>query len=215
MDLRTPATPASPALGDSAVDRFDLPAAFLRSVDTTAIYVAGFLAGAAPHAGGGDEVGGELQGSSLFCLFRSVVNVNPGGFFGVEGHGIFGGKGQQGTRMGSSRADGATILSSKGSMTLCSWSASLGYVKGRESPLLPSSPYVIRGGQGCDGPTRAPAWLGSGLSLVTLGDKTNQLLSKATRRKVKKTFSLLPLDIQAVRDGGPGAICCGVLGEGS
>jgi hypothetical protein len=51
--------------------------------------------------------------------------------------------------------------------------------------------------------------------LVTLGDETSQLFPKATRPKVEKTFSLLPLDIQPVRDGGPGVICCGVVGEGS
>ena len=136
-----------------------------------------------------------------------------GGFFGVvEGQRIFGGKGQQ---PGSSGADGATILGSKGSRTLCLSSASSGRVEGGESPLLPSSPHIIRDRQGRDGPARAPVWLGSGLSLVTLGDKTSQLLSKATRCKVKKTFSLLPLGIQVVRDWGPGVICCGVVGEGS
>ncbi len=55
----------------------------------------------------------------------------------------------------------------------------------------------------------------SGLSSVTLGDKTRQVLPKATRRKAEKTFSLLPLDIQEVRDGGPGVICGGGVGEGS
>ncbi len=59
------------------------------------------------------------------------------------------------------------------------------------------------------------AWLGLGLSLVSIGDKASQLLPKATRRKVKKKFSLLPLDLQAVRVGGSGVICCGVVGEGS
>ena len=123
MDLRTPAASASSALGDSAVDRFDRAAAFLRSAGTTAIRATGSFAGAAPQVGGVDEAGGELQGSSLFRSFGSVVNVNPGGFFGVEGQRIFGGEGQQ---PGSSGADGATILSSKGSWTLRSSSASLG-----------------------------------------------------------------------------------------
>ena len=78
MDLHTPAAPASPAMGDLAVDRFNCAAVFLCSAGTTAVRVAGFLADA-PRAGGVDKTGGELQGSSLFCLFRSVVNVNPGG----------------------------------------------------------------------------------------------------------------------------------------
>ena len=53
--------------------------------------------------------------------------------------------------------------------------------------------------------------MGSGLSLVTLGDE----LPKVMQHKAEKTFSLLPLDIQEVRDGGPGVICGGVVGEGS
>ena len=194
MDLRTPAAPASPALGDSAVDCFNHAAAFLRLAGTTAIRATGSLAGA-PQVGGVNKAGGEMQGLSLFCSFGSVVNVNPRGFFGVEGQGILGGEGRQGTRMGSSRVDGAMILSSKGSMTLSLSSASSGRIEGGELPLLPSSPHIIRGGPGHDRPARAPAWLGSGLSLVTLGDETSQLLPKATRRKFKKTFSLLPLDL--------------------
>jgi hypothetical protein len=100
-------------------------------------------------------------------------------------------------------------------MTLRSSSASLGHVESGESPLLPLSTHVVRGGPGRDGPARAPAWLGSGLSLVLLGDEASQLLPKITRRKVEKTFSLLPLDLQAVRDGGSSIICCGVVEEGS
>ncbi len=109
MDLCTPVAPASLALGDLAGDRFDCAAAFLCLAGTTAVRAAGSLAGA-PRVGEVDEAGGELQGLSLFHLFGSVVNVNLGGFFGVEGQEIFGGKGQQGTRTGSSRADGAMML---------------------------------------------------------------------------------------------------------
>jgi hypothetical protein len=116
---------------------------------------------------------------------------------------------------GSSRVDGVTILSSKGSMTLCLSSASSGCVEGGKSPLLPSSPHIVRGGLGHDGPIRAPAWLGSRLTSVSLGDKASQLLPKITRHKVKKTFSLFPPDLQAVRDGGSGVICCGIVGKGS
>ena len=79
MDLHTPTALASPALGDRAVDRFDLAAAFLRLAGTTAVRVAGSLAGAALQVVWVDRARGELQGSSLFCLFGSVVNVNPGG----------------------------------------------------------------------------------------------------------------------------------------
>ena len=156
MDPRTPTALTSPALGGSAIDCFDHAAAFLRLAGTTAVHAAGSLTGA-PQVGGADEAGGELQGSSLFRLVGSVVNVNPGGFFGVEGQGIFWGEGQQGTRTGSSRADGAMILSSKGSMTLCLLSISSGCVEGGESSLLPSSPHVVRGGPGRHGPARAPA----------------------------------------------------------
>ena len=131
MDLRTPAASASPALGDLAVDRFDRAAAFLRLAGTTAIRTAGSFTGAAPRVGGVDKAGGELQGSSLFRLFGSAVNVNPGGVFGVvEGQGIFGGEGQQ---PGSSGVDGATILSSKGSRMLCSLSTSLGEMSRRRA----------------------------------------------------------------------------------
>jgi hypothetical protein len=204
MDLRTPVAVASPDLRDSAVDCFDLATAFLRSAGTTAVRAAGSFTGGAPWVGGVDEAGGELQGLSLFCSFGSVVNVNPGGFFGMgEGQGILGGEGQQ---PGSSKVNDVTILSSKGSWTLHLSTASAGRVEGGESPLLPSSPHVIRDRQGHDGPARAPAWLGSGLSLVRLGDETSQVLPKATQRKVKKIFSLPPLDIQEVRDGGPGVI---------
>ncbi len=78
MDLCTPAAPASPALGDSAVDCFDHVAVFLHSVGTTTVRAEGSLT-SAPQVWGVDEAGGELQGLSLFCSFGSVVNVNPGG----------------------------------------------------------------------------------------------------------------------------------------
>ena len=58
-------TSASPAPGNSAVDHFDLAAAFLRLAGTTAVRAAGSLAGA-PRVGGVDETGCELQGGSLF-----------------------------------------------------------------------------------------------------------------------------------------------------
>jgi len=104
MDFRTPSSSASPAAGDSAVDHFDRAAAFLRSAGTTAVRVAGSLAGA-PRVGGVDGTGGELQGASLFRSFGSVVNVNPGGFFGGEGQGPLGGEGQ-GMGAGSFSAEG-------------------------------------------------------------------------------------------------------------
>ena len=137
------------------------------------------------------------------------MNVNPGGIFGVEGQGSFGGEGQ-GTGAGSSRADGATILSSKGSITLRSLSGSLARVEDGESPLLPSSPQVIRGGTRRD--TQPPAWLTN----VTLGDDASQQLPKIIRRKTEKTFFLLPFNLlQEVMDGGADVICCGVVEEGS
>ena len=207
MDFCTPASSASPATEDLAVDCFDSAAAFLCSAGTTVVHAAGSLAGA-PRVGGVNETGGELQGASLFRSFGSVVNVNPGGFFGVEGQGLFGGKGQ-GTGAGSSRADGATILSSKGSMTLRSSSGSSARVEDGESPFLPLS----RGGSRHD--TQPPAWLDSGLTNVTLGDDASQQLSKIIRRKIEKTFSLLHFDLQEVMDGGADVICCGVVGEGS
>ena len=61
-------------MGDSAVDRFDRAAAFLRLAGTTAVSAAGSLAGA-PRVGGVDETGGELPGASLFRSFGSVVDV--------------------------------------------------------------------------------------------------------------------------------------------
>ena len=67
MGLRTPAAPASPAMGDSAVDCFDCAVLFLRLAGTTAVRAAGSLAGAL-WVGGGDETRGELQGSSLADL---------------------------------------------------------------------------------------------------------------------------------------------------
>ena len=140
------------------------------------------------------------------------MNVNPGGIFGVEGQGSFGGEGQ-GIGAGSSRADGATILSSKGSMTLRSLSGSLARVEDGESPHLPSSPQVIRGGTRRD--AQPPAWLDLGLTNVTLGDNASQQAAKIIRRKTEKTFSLLPFNLQEVMDGGADVICCGVVGEGS
>jgi hypothetical protein len=52
MDLRTPSSLASPAKGDSAVDRFDRAATFLRSTGTTTVRAVGSLAGV-PWVGGG------------------------------------------------------------------------------------------------------------------------------------------------------------------
>jgi len=144
MDFRTPSSLASLAAGDSAVDRFDRAAAILCSAGTTTVRLACSLAGA-PRVGGVDETGGELQGASLFRSFGGVVNVDPGGFFGVEGQGPLGGEGQ-GMGAGSFSAEGATILSSKGSMTLRSSTGSSARVGDGVSPLLPSSPQVIRGG---------------------------------------------------------------------
>jgi hypothetical protein len=153
--------------------------------------------------------GGVLQGASLFRSFGSVVNVNPGRFFGVEGQGLFWGEGQ-GMGAGSSRADGVTILSSKGSMTLRSSSSSSACGEEGESPFLPSS----RDGSRHD--AQPPAWLDSGLSKVTLGDEeASQQLPKIIRRKIKKTFSLLPFDLQEVMDGGTVVICCSIMGEES
>ena len=150
-----------------------------------------------------------MQGASFFRSFGSVVNLNPGGFFGVEGQGLLGGEGQ-GTGAGSSRADGVTILSSKGSMSLWSSSGSLARGEDGESPFLPSS----RDGSRRD--AQSPAWLDSGLSKVTLGDEeASHQLPKIIRRKIEKTFSLLPFDLQEVMDGGTDFICCGVVGEGS
>ena len=90
MDLCTPAAPASPALGDSAVDCFNRAAAILRSAGTTAVRAAGSLAGAAPQVGGVDKAGGELQGLSLFCSCGGVVNVNLGGSLGLRDRGFLG-----------------------------------------------------------------------------------------------------------------------------
>ena len=135
-----------------------------------------------------------------------------GGFFGVEGQGLLGGEGQ-GTGAGSSRADGATILSAKGSMTLRPSSGSSARVEDGESPLLSSSPQVIRGGTRRD--AQPLAWLDSGLTNVTLGDDTSQQLPKIIRRKTEKMFFLLPFNLQEVMDGVADVICCGVVGEGS
>ena len=51
MDFHAPASLASPATVDLAVDRFDRAAAFLRSAGTTAVRAAGSLVGA-PRVGG-------------------------------------------------------------------------------------------------------------------------------------------------------------------
>ena len=203
MDFRTPSSSASPAAGDSAVDRFDRAAAFLRSAGTTAVRVAGSLAGA-PRVGGVNETGGELQGASLFRSFGSVVNVNSGGFFGVGDQGPLGGEGGQGIGAGSFSEEGATILSSKGSMTLRSSTGSSACVEDVVSPLLPSSPQVTRGGTCRD--VQPPAWLASGLTSVSLGDDTSQQLPSVVRCKTEKTFFLLPFNLQEVMAGGADAL---------
>ncbi len=148
----------------------------------------------------------------MFRSFGSVVNVNPGGFFGVEGQGPLGGEGQ-GIGAGSFSAEGATILSSKGSMTLWSSTGSSARVEDGVSPLLPSSPQVIRGGTRRD--VQPHPWLASGLTSVSLGDDTSQQLPSFVRRKTEKTFFLLPFNLQEVMAGGADAICCGIVGEGS
>ena len=125
MDFRTLAYAALPATGDLASDCFDRAAAFLRLAGSSAVCAAGSLAGA-PQVGGVDEIGGELLGESLFCLFGSVVNVNPGGFFGMEGQGRVRGEGQVPGAGSSTGAGGSTILGSGGSMTLWSSTGSLG-----------------------------------------------------------------------------------------
>ena len=132
-----------------------------------------------------------------------------GGSLGLR---AFGGEGQ-GIGAGSSSADGATILSSKGSMTLWSSTGSSASVEDGVSPLLPLSPQVIRGDTRRD--AQPPAWLASGLTNVTLGDDTSQQLPSFIRCKTEKTFFLLPFNLQEVMDGGADAICCGVVGEGS
>jgi hypothetical protein len=102
MDFRTPSSSASPAAGDSAVDRFDRAAAFLRSAGTTAVRVAGSLAGA-PRVGGVDGTGGELQGASLFHSFGGVVKVNPGGSLGWGAKGLWGARAKGWGRVASVR----------------------------------------------------------------------------------------------------------------
>ena len=52
MGLRTRAAPASPAMGESAVDCFACAVVFLRSAGTTAVRAAGSLAGALWVGGG-------------------------------------------------------------------------------------------------------------------------------------------------------------------
>jgi hypothetical protein len=95
-------------------------------------------------------------------------------------------------------------------MTLRSLSGSLARVEDGESPHLPSSPQVIRGGTRRD--AQPPAWLTN----VTLGDDASQQLPKIIRRKTEKRFFLLPFNLlQEVMDGGADVICCGVVGEGS
>ena len=91
-------------------------------------------------------------------------------------------------------------------MTLRSSSGSSARVKDGESPLLPLSPQVIRGGTRRD--VQPPAWLDSGLTHVTLGDDASQQLPKIIRRKTEKTFFLLPFNLQEVMDGGADVICC-------
>ncbi len=212
MDFHTTSSSASPATGDLAVDRFNRATAFLRSVGTTAVRVAGSLAGA-HRVGGVDETGDELQGASLFRSFGSVVNINPGGFFGVEGQGLFGGEGQ-GIGAGSSSADGATILSSKGSMTLRSSTGSSAHVEDGESPLLPSSPQVIREGwHRTQRSATRMAGLGAHQCLSRGGH--SQQLPSFIRRKTEKMFFLLLFNLQEVMAGGADAICCGIVGEGS
>jgi hypothetical protein len=71
-------------------------------------------------------------------------------------------------------------------MTLWSSTGSLACVEDGESPLLPSSPQVIRGGTRRD--AQPPAWLTN----VTLGDDASQQLPKIIRCKTEKTFLLLP-----------------------
>jgi hypothetical protein len=56
--------------------------------------------------------------------------------------------------------------------------------------------------------------LDSGLTKVTLGDNASQQLPKVIRRKTKKTFFLLPFNLQEVMYEGADVICCGVVGEG-
>ena len=210
MEFRTPASTAPPAAEGSAADRFDRAAAFLRSAGTSAVRAAGSLAGA-PQVGGVNEVGGELQGAQMFRSFGSVVNINPGGFFGEGGGETFlgdAGIGHQGTGTGDGSPTGSvTILGSGGSMTLRSSSASLGRVDDRNSPSFQRLPTRQE--------TRAPAWLDSGLTNVSLGGYSSERPPKASRRKSEKTFHLLLIDLQEVRDGGDNAICCGVVGEGS
>jgi hypothetical protein len=98
-------------------------------------------------------------------------------------------------------------------MTLRPSSGSSARVEDGESPLLSSSPQVIRGGTRRD--AQPLAWLDSGLTNVTLGDDTSQQLPKIIRRKTEKMFFLLPFNLQEVMDGVADVICCGVVGEGS
>ena len=64
-----------------------------------------------------------------------------------------------------------------------------------------------------DHPTTA--WI-TVISKVTLGDEeASHQLPKIIRRKIEKTFSLLPFDLQEVMDRGTDVICCGIVGEGS
>jgi hypothetical protein len=125
---------------------------------------------------------------------------------GLRAKGLFGGDGQ-GTGAGSSRADGATILSSKGSMTLRSLSGSLAHVEDGESPFLPSSPQVIRGGTRCN--AQPPAWLDLGLTNVTLGDNASQQQQLPTPQdhSSQDREDVLPPPLQLTRGDGWGRRC--------
>ena len=98
-------------------------------------------------------------------------------------------------------------------MTLRSSTGSSARVGDGVSPLLPLSPQVTRGGTRRN--VQPPTWLASGLTSVSLGDDTSQQLPSFGRRKTEKTFFLLPFNLQEAMAGGPDAICCGIVGEGS
>ena len=64
--------------------RFDLAAALLCSVSSSAVRAAGTFASAGvPRVGGGGADGGESQ-SSLFCSLGGFVHVDPGGLGGAR-----------------------------------------------------------------------------------------------------------------------------------
>ena len=164
-----------------------------------------------------DKIGGELLGESLFCLFGSVVNVNPGFFFGTEGQGHFRGEDQVPGAGSSSGVGGATILGSGGSMTLRSSTGSLGRIGEGDSPLhLPSLRASVGGTRHTIQDRLWPStWFDSGLTNVSLGDNVSHQFPKNSRRKTKKTFFLLDFNLNEVTGGGADIICCGVVGEGS